>query len=301
MIHYISHFDPAWCNENNVADALRHHGYPPTCYHFPNPLDRPGRNGKPDIKPNDIVFTSIPSRFPLPELRSYKFQGAHLVCWNFDWIWKLGNRPVLYTPRLRMMDVIFSTDGTCGREYIRRGMHCRIYLPQGAAPMATLPTPTPGTPKHDVVFMGHLYSRDRQELARRLSARWDFANLGAGERIWGRAMSDICQSTSIMIGTNYRNDIPGYWSDRPYVVMGAGGFYLGHHVRGFDNHFKHGVHYGRFEGMHDMEVQVAYWLCHPAEREACRLRGHALVQEQHTYTNRVGRLLAALRLRGFLK
>ena len=301
MTHYISFFDPPWHNEKNVADALHHHGAPLTCYQFPDPLDRPGRNGKPAIHPHDIVLTSVPSRFPLDELRGYKAQGAALICWYWDWVWGLQNRPTAYLPPLLLMDAIYSTDGFCSGPYLKRHINCRHYLPQGAVPQASLPPPTPGTAKHDIVFMGHLWTPDRKELARRLSARWDFANLGNGPRIWGRAMSDICQSSAIMIGTNYRNDVAGYWSDRCYVVMGAGGFYLGQIVPGLSRSFKDGVHCGFFDGPDDMERKVTYWLSHPAEREACRLRGHALVQQRHTYTSRVGQLLADLKTRGFLK
>lgn len=301
MIHYISQFDPPWHSERYVADALDHHQAACTRYNFPDPLDRPGRGGKPAIKPDDIILTSVPSRFPLDELRTYKAQDAFLVCWYFDSIWGLGNRPAAYLPRLLLMDAVFSTDGFCSGAYILRHVNCRHYLPQAAPPQADLPPPTPGTEKHDVVFLGQLWTPDRKELARRLRARCDFANLGTGPRIWGRALSDICQTSAIMIGTNYRNDIAGYWSNRCYVVMGAGGFYLGQHVRGLDRTFQNGVHCGFFYGLDDMERKVDYWLNLPTEREACRLRGHALVQGRHTYTHRVGQLLAALRDRRFLK
>ena len=301
MIHYISFFDPPWHNEKNVADALTQLDCPHTCYQFPNPLDRPGRFGKPAIKGGDIIFTSVPSRFSLQELLDYKAQGAYLVCWYFDWIWKLQNRATAYVPRLLLMDAIFSTDGFCGHEYVKRHINCRHYLPQGAAPLDSLPPPSPGTEKHDVVFLGHLWTADRKELARRLRGRCNFANLGNGPRIWGRALSDICQSSAIMIGTNYRNDIAGYWSDRCYVTMGAGGFYLGQYVRGLNRSFIDGVHCGYFDGPADMERKVTWWLANPTEREACRQRGFALVQAQHTYTNRVAILLQALRSRGYLR
>ena len=301
MIHYISQFDPPWHTERLVADALDLHGVTCTRYHFSDHLDRPGRGGKPALRPDDLVLTSVPSRFPLDELRYYKARGALLVCWYFDWIWHLANRPATYLPRLQLFDAVFSTDGFCGGAYVLRHVNCRHYLPQAAEPRASLPPPTPGTEKHDVVFLGRLWTQDRRELARRLRARCDFANLGDGRRIHGRALTDICQSSSIMIGTNYRNDIAGYWSNRCYLVMGAGGFYLGQHVRGLDKTFQDGVHCGFFFGLDDMEVKVTYWLNHPVEREACRLRGHALVQSRHTYTHRVGQLLAALRARRFLR
>jgi hypothetical protein len=161
-----------------------------------------------------------------------------------------------------------------------------------------LPPPN-GTPRHDVVFMGHLGAPGREEMARRLRSRWHFANYGDysrdQRRIWGREMTAICQNTSIMIGTNWRNDVPGYWSDRIYVVSGAGGFYLGQYVPGLERCFKDGVHCGFFDGFDDMEVKVAWWLAHDKEREACRKRAFELVHSRHTYIHRVGELLDAMK------
>ena len=300
MIHYISQFTPPWHTERYVADALDRPHCPNTRYEFHDSTDRPGRSGRPPIKPADVVLTSVPSRFPVNELEHYKAQGALLVCWYFDWIWNLGNRAAAYLPRLLLMDAVFSTDGFCGREYVRRGVNCRHYLPQGAPPLANPPPPPPGTPRHELAFLGHLHTPDRRELERRCRARWNFYNPGLGPRVWGRTLSDVCQTTAIMLGTNYRNDVAGYWSNRVYVVMGAGGFYLGQHVRGLNRSFQDGVHCGYFDGLPDMERKIAWWLAHPAEREACRQRGFALVQREHTYTNRVELLLYALRSRGFL-
>lgn len=303
MIHYISAFANAWNNERNVADALAWHGHEVVRYLFSNPRDRPGHHGRPPLRPGDLVFTSVPHLLTLSELHWYRAAGAKLGCWYFDWLWGLAGRDAAYTPRLRLMDVVFSTDGLDDAEYVRRGVTCRHWLPQAAMPEDRLLEPTKGTPRHDVAFMGHVYSQDRSEMARRLSARWDFAVYGdsSGHRVWGREMTSICQRSKIMIGTNYRNDIPGYWSDRCYVVMGAGGFYLGQRVPGLERYFEDGVHLGTFDGFDDMERQVAFWLTHDYDRECCRKRGHALVHEFHTYTHRVGELIDTMRQLGIVQ
>jgi len=303
-IHYVSYFERPWRNERNVAEALQWHGYPVECYQITDPCDRPGQNGAPAIEQGDIIFTSAPAQFGLDDMKRWHDQGAKLACWYFDWLWGLGNREELYVPRLKLMDMIFSTDGSDSAEYEKRGISCRHWLPQAAMPEDRLLTPRWGTPQHDVVFMGHIYTDERREIARRLAARWDFAHYGGGgeaHRIWGYEMTSICQNAAIMIGTNYRNDVPGYWSDRRYVVMGAGGFYLGQHVPGTDAQFKDGVHCGFYDGMADMERKVKYWLEHSAERERCRRAGWRLVHERHTYTHRVGEMLAVLRRREMVK
>lgn len=299
MIHYISYFEFPWRNERNVAEALEWHGREVSCYQVTDPRDRPGRNGAPPVKAGDVVFTSVPQCLPVAELKRYKDDGAKLVCWYFDWLWGLQNRDAEYTPRLLLMDAVFGTDGLDDAEYVKRGVTCRYWLPQAAMPEDRLLPPPSGVPRHDVVFMGHLWLDDRKEMARRLNARWNFANYGNcsadNRRVWGREMVNICQNAKIMIGTNYRNDIPGYWSDRVYVMLMAGGFYLGQYVKGIERQFKDGVHAAFFDGFDDMEKKVAWWLAHDAEREACRKAGHRLVSEKHTYINRVEELLEAMK------
>jgi hypothetical protein len=300
VIHYISAFNPTWHNECQVATALEWHGQSVECYEYSHANDRPGRNGAPAVKADDVVFTAVPQCIPVDELKRYKDAGAKLACWYWDWLWGLEQRDEAYTPRLQLMDSVLSTDGFDDAEYVKRGVTCRHWLAQAAMPEDRLLIGN--GPRHDVVFMGHIWTDDRREMRRRLSERFNFANYGnysydaqVHHRIWGREMVSICQGAKIMLGTNYRNDIPGYWSDRIYVVMGAGGFYLGQYVPGLESQFKDGVHCAFYDGMDDMEEKVAWWLSHDAERERCRKAGHKLIHKCHTYIHRVGDLLEVWR------
>ena len=305
MIHSVSYFDPPWHNERNVADALRWHGCDVRCYHLPDPQDRPGRNHSTMIERGDVVLTSVPQFIPVPELRRYKDAGAKLVAQYWDWIWGLDNRDAEYTPRLQLMDAVFSTDGFSDAEYVKRGITCRQWLPQGAMPEDRMLLPVTGAPRHDVVFVGHIGNYpDRDEMRRRLSAQYNFAVYGDyshdKRRVWGRELSSILQSAKITIGTNWRNDVPGYWSDRIYVTLNSGGFYLGQHVPGIDRYFKDGVHCAFFDGVDDMMLKVKWWLEHDAERERCRRLGHLLVRDRDTYIHRTADMLDAWRLMGIM-
>lgn len=305
MIHYISFFEQPWRNEINVADAMRWHGYEVECYQVTDPRDRPGKNGAPPVRRSDVVFTSVPHYFDAADIQAWHDAGAKVATWYFDWLWGLGDRDEAYTPKLRLLDAVFSTDGIDSGEYEKRGIRNRVWLPQGAPALDRALPPRPGTPQHDVVFLGHINTPERREMAQRLNARFDFANYGneanATRRIWGRERIDLCQSSRIMIGTNYRNDIPGYWSNRIYVVMSAGGFYLGQHVGGLDAQFTAGKHCDYFDGLDDMERKVEWWLKHAAERKRCAKRAQELVQSEHTYVHRVDTLLAKMRQMGLLR
>lgn len=296
MIHYISYFSPIWHNERNVADALGWHGYPVECYQVDQPDDRPGRNGAPAVKPGDVVFTAVPQSIPVADLKRYKQAGAKLACWYWDWLWDFANREAEYLPALKMMDSVLSTDGFSSAEYERRGVTCRHWLPQGAMPEDRLLPPRGGTPRHDVVFIGHLNGYpDRAEMRRRLAASCDFAVYGNysrdSRRVWGRELTSILQSAKVTIGSNWHNNVPGYWSDRIYVTMNNGGFYLGQYVPGLERYFKDGTHCGFYDGLDDMERKVAWWLKHDTQRERCRRAGHTLVRDRDTYIHRVGELL----------
>ena len=107
-IHYVSYFDPPWHTERYIADAMAWLGYKVECYEFVNDWDRPE-----NVKPGDIVMTSIPQQLGIAQLRAWKDAGAKLVCWYFDWIGADGNgykgRELSYAPKLKLFDVVFST------------------------------------------------------------------------------------------------------------------------------------------------------------------------------------------------
>ena len=246
---------------------------------------------------------SKPQSIPVKDWQAWKDAGAKLACWYWDWIFGYANRDAEYTPALKLMDCVLSTDGFDSAEYVKRGVDCRHWLPQGAMPEDRLLVPRPGTPQHDCVFIGHLKGYpDRAEMRRRLAAKWDFAVYGDysrdGRRVWGRELVSILQSAKITLGSNWRNDVPGYWSDRIYVTLNCGGFYLGQYVPGLERYFKDGVHCGFFDGMADMERKVKWWLAHDTERERCRRAGHLLARDRDTYIHRVSELLEVWRRLG---
>lgn len=303
MIHYISKFVPIWHTERYIADALEWYGRECECYDVQNPHDRPGRNGAPEVKAGDLVLSSVPQMLSMNELKAYKDKGAKLAAWYFDWIWDYQDRHLAYLPRLRMMDAVFSTDGFDSARYVSEGVTCREWLPQAAPQDSRLVDVPAGAPAHDVLFLGRLYNHDRQEIVNRLRA--ESINVGTygvqsdGRRIWGRERLGLIQSAKIVIGVNFRDDVPGYWSNRIYLTLASGGFFLCRKVAGIDKLFTPGKHFAQFTG--DPVKAVQRWLKRNTTRERIRRAGYEHCTTQHTYLNRVGELLARLKDKGLVR
>lgn len=297
MIHYVSKFNPLWHTERHIADALEWHGQPVQCY------DVTVKGDRPHVKPGDLVFTSTPTSIDLEQFMRWKDEGARLACWYFDWIWDYQKRHERYLPALRLMDAVFSTDGFDSSRYEAEGVKCREWLPQAAPQEERLIDVPAGVPTHDVLFLGHLYNHDRKELINRLrAARLNVGVYGVqhnGRRIWGRERQGLIRSAKIVIGVNCRDDIPGYWSNRVYLTLASGGFFLCRKVEGLDRLFQPGKHYAQFTG--SPVKAVNRWLKRNKERERIRQAGHKYCMAQHTYIHRVGELIDRLRARKLLK
>lgn len=300
-IHYLSCFAEPWRTERYIADALAWYGLDVECYQITDDRDRPGCNGAPSIAAGDLVFTSVPPRVNVQEWADYRAAGAKTACWYFDWVFGLNNRERYYLPALRLMDAVFSTDGFSDAEYQANGITCREWLPQAAPPESRLVEPGPGVPAHDVLFLGRLYNHDRQDIIAALHKDFDVGVYGVqttGRRIWGRERGAMLRAAKIVFGVSYRDDVPGYWSNRVYLTLSGGGFYLCRRVAGLDTQFVSGKHLATFTG--DARAAVAKWLKRDKARQRIRDKGYELVQREHTYTHRVGTLIARLRDRGLL-
>ena len=59
-----------------------------------------------------------------------------------------------------------------------------------------------------------------------------------GKWLYRDNLSKFLQGVKVVIGDNYRNDIPGYWSTRNYIVPGAGGMLLTSYVPGLEHQFE---------------------------------------------------------------
>ncbi|HEX2780056.1 MAG TPA: glycosyltransferase, partial [Gemmatimonadaceae bacterium] len=104
----------------------------------------------------------------------------------------------------------------------------------------------------------------------------------------------VCSSACITLGINPARAAGAttYVSDRLWMVMLAGGFFLGARTPGLDRILRDGEHCAFYDDAGSCAALARYYLEHPAERERIRKAGERYVRANHTYDQRVPHLLS---------
>jgi len=146
----------------------------------------------------------------------------------------------------------------------------------------------PEQDREDLAFVGQLYGDRWDEL---VAIRRQF-RVNVISNIFGRELSAVIRRHRIILGPSYPS-APGYWSDRVYVVLGHGGFFLAPEVSGMrDEGITPGVHYALLGA--DPVRDVQDWLARPEERARIARQGQELVLSRFTYEDRVRELCATI-------
>ena len=202
----------------------------------------------------------------------------------------------------RLAQVFFVTGFV--NEWRAHGLNAR-FLPAAAAAEIT-----PAAPEAHlattVSFIGAGYDRTRAEFLRALSRRVPTRVYGPGWEAWqsdlhwngaevaGRAFAQACSSAAFSLGIlpALATSSTVYASDRMWMVVLAGGLYLGPWAAGVDKLLLGGEHCVWYRGLEDCVVQVEQLMSAPSERERMRTAGEAFVRANHTYDARIKYLLS---------
>ena len=302
-IYYYGQFSRPGDCENWIANALNRNGY--YCYRIDKDLVsfndfqlRAIRD-----KPDACLFTKIPE-VPLDAFRNFsetfrEYSGGLVLWWTFDWM----NHPEVcswYLPMAQQSDICFQTDGYGNAEVYRNLRINRYELHQAADVQHDIPKEiTPEDVERfvaNVSFAGSLYTDRRREINKRLYAMEcdDYKyygnqalRSGGGKEIWGQDFAKMCYLSKIVIGDNHTNDVAGYWSDRVYLTLGCGGFFLTSYVPGLEKKFINHGHLVWYNDLDEMEELINYYLPREAERKVIAKNGYEFVRTNHTYDNRI--------------
>lgn len=299
-IMYVGGFRQAWSTEQYVATALRDAGHHVSAFHeydirSADEMLRELRSGRFDcflffkgriasnpqnldevLAPNCDAITEVLRQSPVPGFmwcfdRVYGFDAAP---WREDWIQKVG-------PLCR---VVFTTDGPLTQTTWANWHLLRLAIASKTVEDVSIDE----SGKYDVAFIGSDYGPRRTELQPVRSA----FQLRMIDGVYGRGLNIALRTPRIVIGPRYP-DVPGYWSDRIYLVLGHGGFFLAPEVGGMqDEGFIAGVHYAPLSN--DPVQDIRYWLSRPKERQQIAEAGQALVLGRHTYVHRVKELVRVI-------
>jgi len=156
-----------------------------------------------------------------------------------------------------------------------------------------------------IAFIGTGYDPDRAALLVQVASRYDLKVWGPGWERWreklswsgrsveGRDFAAVCSSSQITLGINPSRAQGGvsYTSDRTWMVMLAGGFYLAQRTPGVAAMLNENEHCGFYDDPTSCVEQCGRYLGAPAEREEIRIRGERFVRAHHTYDQRVPNIL----------
>ncbi|MDQ3243875.1 MAG: glycosyltransferase, partial [Gemmatimonadota bacterium] len=188
-------------------------------------------------------------------------------------------------------------------EWKRNGLTA-AFLP-AAGDSAIHPVTATAAFESEVAFIGSGYDEQRARLLLQVAARHKLRVWGPGWDQWqaelswngrsveGKDFAAVCSSASITLGINPARAAGGvnYTSDRTWMVILAGGFYLVQHTPGVAAMLREGEHCAFYEDAASCLDQCARYLADPAARERIRAAGESFVRANHTYDQRISNLV----------
>jgi len=179
-----------------------------------------------------------------------------------------------------------------------------LFLP-AAGDAAIRPVPKNDKFASDISFIGTGYDPERARLLVEIATRFNLRVWGPGWESWshtlqwnggsieGQDFAAVCSSSSITLGINPARAEGGtsYTSDRTWMTMLAGGFYLAQRTPGVASMLVEGEHCGFYDDRQSCSEQCAHYLGAARDRERMRKDGEAFVRAHHTYDQRIGNIL----------
>ncbi|HVD59670.1 MAG TPA: glycosyltransferase [Gemmatimonadaceae bacterium] len=157
----------------------------------------------------------------------------------------------------------------------------------------------------DMTFIGTGYDAARAEFIVALSREIKVTVWGLGWEQWknkldwrgrpveGKEFASVCSSSKIVLGINPQRAAGGtnYTSDRTWMVILAGGMYLGEYTSGMGAMLEDGVHCMWYRNLDDSLNRARSLLSDPELRNTIRIEGEKFVRANHSYDQRVRFLL----------
>ncbi|MGQ0643662.1 MAG: glycosyltransferase family protein [Gemmatimonadaceae bacterium] len=232
-------------------------------------------------------------------------EGLPNAMWFHDpqWHGDLNRPAIAHIAAMGRLAQTFFVTGFV-EEWQAHGLNARFLPAAGAAEIA----PVPANPAWatTVAFIGSGYDASRAEFLHALSRRVPTRVYGPGWEAWqseltwnggeveGDAFATVCSSADFSLGIlpARASGATVYASDRMWMVVLAGGLYLGPSAPGVGELLVGGEHCVWYRDFADCVAQVERLMAAPAERRRIRAAGEAFVREHHTYDARIAYLLS---------
>ncbi|HVF40227.1 MAG TPA: glycosyltransferase [Gemmatimonadaceae bacterium] len=239
-----------------------------------------------------------------PETVSHIVERKSNAMWYHDpqWHADLDRPDIAHIATIGRLSRIFFVTGF-EDEWRRIGLPA-AFLP-AAGDSGIHPVPRDSQFASDIAFIGTGYDPERTRLLLQVAARHDLRVWGPGWEEWksqlkwtgrsveGRDFAAVCSSSAITLGINPARAAGGvnYTSDRTWMVMLAGGFYLAQRTPGIAAMLRDEEHCAFYDDVESCLAQCERYLADTAARDRIRTAGERYVRDNHTYDQRIANLL----------
>jgi hypothetical protein len=241
-----------------------------------------------------------------PETVKSIIAGKPNAMWYHDpqWHRDLDRPDIAHIARIGKVAQTFFVTGF-EDEWRANGLNA-LFLP-AAGDAGIQPVPRDERFASEISFIGTGYDPERAGLLLEVASRFKLRVWGPGWEPWrgqlewngksveGRDFAAVCSSSSITLGINPARASGGvfYTSDRTWMVMLAGGFYLAERTPGVAAMLRDGVHCAFYDGAEECMAQCERYLLDSRTRGTIRGEGEQFVRMHHTYDQRIGNILEA--------
>lgn len=191
-----------------------------------------------------------------------------------------------YQYRLSMAkkaDFVFCAQKRGVEEMKRDGITNPIWLPHAVEPLA-YPKQENFTKHHDICFIGHVNSQNREQALDTMFK--EFPNFDYGQALFEAAAIRYGNS-KICFNISMADDL----IMRVFEVMGTGSFLLTNWIPTIEEVFEDGKHLVLYKTLDEAIDKAKYYLKHDDEREKIAQAGYAEVMKNHTFQNRIDVML----------
>lgn len=251
----------------------------------------------------DFVFLSKCLRLDLETVAGV-VRGRPNAMWYHDpqWHRDLAHPEIAHIAAVGRMAEVFFVTGFVN-EWRAHGLPAAFLPAAGAAEIVPV-APDPAQ-RCTLAFIGAGYDPARAEFLLRVSTELQTRVYGPGWDAWqgrlqwnggevaGQAFATACSSADFTLGILPARAAGAttYASDRMWMVILAGGLYLGPWASGVESLLRDGEHCFWYEGVDACIERVRSLLPDAARRAAVRAAGEAFVRAHHTYDARIPFLL----------
>jgi len=248
----------------------------------------------------DIIFI-YSKDIPLGVLQKISGSGIKTVLYYEDMD---RNIPAALVQRGMRVDFFLATNRGALAEYKNAGIANPIYF-VGACDRYDHRLRRPVLPiwKSDIAFIGKARANEpRVALTRKLAQMFSVKVYGKNWKPFGfkpalttitpRTYALVCGGAKIVLGADITDKMAGYWSNRLWLTLGCGGFFLTAYVRGMENFFENKKHLVWYHGEQECLSLAEEYLAKPEERRAIALRGYYFVHEHYTFHHFADRVIS---------